>query len=350
MFALKAEDYCQVGDDLIMISMNYNLIYSVNIHTGKTTLKTMLPGINAFTYRVGAKVIMVEEKLWFFPMFNNRTIWRYDINDNSWENFSIKSCRLKDYGLFQAVEYKDRIFIVGSYPAIICYDKSDKSTRYIENVYSSLDPEKIYGCFRCDCVVKDDSFYMASIRSNHVLKFNMETLQYEWLEVGNANDRYSGIDFDGEFFYLPPRNDSSIIVWDGKEKTESYPLDPGIKGVEAAFLGAVDLGDTVIFPGFNIKQSIIFHKVARSQEIVDGQYSMYKHYGKRGYISQKVDGTMTIIDDDGHERTFSVGVSEDELYDFLKENEIDFMERMKRTTKESKGISLQLYLRYLKEK
>ena len=63
-------------------------------------------------------------------------------------------------------------------------------------------------------ILEDRYILMPLCNANAVLEFDMEEEKSEIYVVGKEGDSYSGICYDGEFYWLSPRHGGSIIKWD----------------------------------------------------------------------------------------------------------------------------------------
>lgn len=112
--------------------------------------------------------------------------------------------------------YKGRIFMVGaSFPAIAEYDIEKNDIVYHSEWFSSLKcyfKTKDNAIFR-KCTILNNYIYAPSCKGNAVLKFNMDTYEYRIYQVGDEKCNYSSICYDGENFWLSPRNAGGIVEW-----------------------------------------------------------------------------------------------------------------------------------------
>lgn len=320
---LEAEDCVLVDNTLIFIAKNINIVFSFDINTGEIRVLDSIPEENIFAERLGAKIVYWKNELIFAPMEAEK-IWIYDLEKHEWRGIFRKHM---GYGshvseMFQAVLNGDKLIIIGSnYPAIISLNLQTEEVDYIEQPYARLrEKQKQLGdCyFRCDYVRKNEYLYLASCLENLVLKFNMETYQYEWIEVGNATNRYVGITWDGENFWLAPRTNGTIVKWN-EECSEEYVLPQEFQKDKIYFAGAVYNDGNVIFPGrfepYTITLSTINPNI---MEVTQEQYLFYKRIEGDLLVSQKTDGEIQIQDKTGAIKRYNCTMAKKEFTKYLE--------------------------------
>ena len=259
------ENCITVDGKLIFIARDMNLVCSLNLETKETEIIGSIPQEYLFDYRLGAKIVSWQKKLIFIPL-NADKIWIYCTRTKAWEGIELEnrseaemSCKI-----FQATLYKDILYMFAySYQSIIKIDLKDKKVTYFDEIFVYL--KNKFGTsgmcyFHCDYAQKNSNIYLASCHANLVLKFDVATENYEWIEVGSKENKYSGIVWDGEYFWLVPRQSTAVVRWDGKDDVEEYDLPKEIKEMQGLFLGGVVLDNQIVFPGNKNKKTLILSK------------------------------------------------------------------------------------------
>lgn len=298
---LVAEDCVRVEDFIYFIAQNFNIICKIDIHTGKIDIVGSLPNENLLARRLGAKTIHYGDRLVFLPM-NSKKIWCLDIKNNSWQGYGIKDIDgfVGSYSMLDAVLYKDKVFIISChYPAIVVMDMLKEDLEYIYGPYTdrrNAFNEINDGYFRAGYVQKGNKLYIASCLKNEVLCLDMETYDYEYLNVGKEGYRYSGIDYDGEFFYLSPRRNNPVIRWNGKD--EEMEINVGLNGKEnsLSFAGVVCKDNEIIFPSLINNHSVIMEKCGEDYKVQTKKesYWFYKKVDNDTYVSLSRESILTI--------------------------------------------------------
>ena len=183
----------------------------------------------------------------YFPPFSAKQIAIYSIEDNAFEKVRYKTTEdtTNDGGDFsEAIAYGNYIyFIPRRYPAIIRLDTVTKELSYHSDWVEAL--EKLIGN------VWDVYFFfplsvgrtvmLAACGTNVVVEFDMEACTSIIHEVGKSGYRYSGICFDGECYWLSPRNNTPLVKWNPTtgETKEFIQLHTEDKGMQSSFLPCV---------------------------------------------------------------------------------------------------------------
>lgn len=319
------EDCVEIDGSLFFAARDFNCICSLDLKNGNLSLIDSFPQGSIFDYRLGAKTVAAGSRL-IFPPMRAQKIWSYDIEQKKWEGTERKQLTNGETAgeMFQAVEYSGKLFLIGcNYPAIICRDLQTQKTVYIEEPYCEWKKKGMQmadSYFRSDCAQKGNYLYLAACIDNLVLEFDMETYAYRWIEVGSAQNRYSGIAYDGKDFWLAPRCRTPIVKWDGENEWKEYPLPEEIlesKG-RFAFLGAIYAHGQVIFPGMEQPNTIVVNPCEDPQlTVVSGQYTFCKPYKDGLSIRQNTEGRIEILDADGVKQSFSCTIGVEEMRNYL---------------------------------
>lgn len=70
----------------------------------------------------------------------------------------------------------------------------------------------------------DHYIYLASCIDNRVLIVDIDKDTFGWRTVGKNVYRYSGIAYDGEQFWLAPRKEGNVLVWDGADECREIKI------------------------------------------------------------------------------------------------------------------------------
>ena len=341
-----AENCIMVNDKLIFVARDMNLVCSVNLETKETEVIGSIPQENMFGYRLGAKIILWKQKLIFVPLSADK-IWIYCLETKSWNGMRIRkrsedemSCKA-----FQATLYKDFLFMFAySYPSIIKIDLEERKVTYFDNIFSDI--KKEYGTtgicyFHCDYAQKNSDIYLASCHGNFVLKFDVATDNYEWMEVGSKGNKYSGIAWDGEYFWLAPRQSTAIVRWDGKDGVKEYELPKEIKEMQGLFLGGVAVNNQIVFPGNKNKKTLIFSEEGKvNMKIVDKQYIFYKRINDDCIVRQMVNGEMVKQGILGEVTTYIPKIEHGRISKFIKRSKEDINYFLIKPIKENNLLNL----------
>lgn len=333
LVTLLTEDCVQVENKIYFIARDINVVCSLDLNTQKVQIVDSIPEEDILASRLGAKIVHWRNELIFAPM-KAKKIWLYNLDTKEWHGIKRKEIGdKKENGLmFQAVLHGDKLFVIGSdYPAIICLDLLSEQTTYIESPYNRLKEVKekigdIY--FRHGYVQRGTRIYMASCLDNYVLEFDMETLKHQWIKVGSEKNRYSGITWDGENFWLAPRTNTPIVKWDGGNVVEEYSLPEGFEQEMTYFLGAVYDNGRIILPRMKNCAIDIVDLEKGKMKLDEKRYSFYHRADNQGIVGQTLDGIMEICDRKSRSVCFKCVIDKKKIAEYFFSKNIHLTERL----------------------
>lgn len=293
------EDCVRKEETLYFICRDFNIFCSMDIISGEISIIDSLPEGNARSRRLGAKIVNWKNQLYFAPMCAEK-IWRYDLDHKTWSGYERKVIDnwTESKEMFQAIAYEEKICFIGAYyPAIIIMDPLTEKMEYITAPYENrieLSEDKRDCWFRTDYVLVDNTLYLASCIDNTVFCFNMDTYEYEYKKVGSDTFSYSGITWDGDCFYLSPRKDGPIVIWDGKDEVTQIEIDIDNPKKKAVFGGAVSLGEKIVFPACFSRDTIELTKTNNDIKRIEKQYVFYKIIDDETVVNLDIEGNVEI--------------------------------------------------------
>lgn len=294
---ISMEDAVLVNNTAYFFSRYWNALYAANLETSKIELVGPMPEEDILAVRLCAGIMYHKEKLILVPM-TAKKIWIYDLKKNSWQGIERKYMANEDSHkeIFRAVEYKNNLFLIGSsYPAIIRMDLDNYGLEYWKEPYDFLasvrNNNECY--FRADHLLVNNQLFLASCLNSFVLRLNLDTFDFTWLQVGENGFRYSGITWDGENYWLSPRFGTPIVKWNGKNKTEYFTLPDGFNQNKYNFLGVQYDEGELIFPGMIHSHTIVINPDhSDNMEIRKEKYTFYRCFGSGRRISQTSTGLL----------------------------------------------------------
>ena len=172
-----------------------------------------------FPHRYRNEVIIYDKNS---ASFDKITLKPYDTYSNESRSFT-SGCVVGDDIFFPSVQY----------PAIVKLNTVSKEISYYSDWIEKLgnlitDNEKM---FFSGAIAVDNSIYLAACCANAVVELNLKTLKSTVYEVGNESNRFGGICYDGEYFWLSPRHSTPVVKWSPD------------KGVVKVFPGLVNEGE-----------------------------------------------------------------------------------------------------------
>ena len=247
---LTAEDIVRVGEKYYFVALEINALCELG-SDNKINVVGNIPDEDVYTRRVCSKLLTYANQLFLLPM-NGRKIWVYDLKMSSWESIEIDNSVVTEMKFMQGIVYKGKLILIGCYyPAIVLVDLNTRDVSYIKRPYielSALHREKCTNYFRCDCAVNSGKLYLASCLCNKVLVFDLESLEWDYFTVGNEGRLFSGITWDGEYYWISPKTDNVLVRWDGKDEYEEYVIEDEKCGNNFRFTGIIKTSEGLMMP------------------------------------------------------------------------------------------------------
>lgn len=344
---LLIKDCVRVGDTLYCISRDFNVVFSYDLLDEKIELLVSIPDQCANETEVCGGIDFYDGKLLLLPNKTN-SIWIYDLVEKTLSKIVRKEFpHYGTGGMLQTVRTGRTIYMVGSsYPAIIRFDEASESIKYITAPFEEANirlKNKTDAYFRTHHAIKGKDVYMASCMDNYILRFSLIDESYEWIKVGKADQRYAGIDYDGENFWMAPRKSGSIVVWDGKNRCEevAFPEGCGMKK-GCSYLGTVCFKDKVYIPNQCDAQS--FEISNNGIQLIEEQIVFMKKIKEDEMIYQLASGRGRIVRL-GNSRKISFEFDTNVLRRFFLKNNVRLF-NIKEKIIESEVLSLDMFLKY----
>ena len=344
---IAIEDCTRVGEELFFITKDINIICKMNIVSGHVHIVDSLPEEDVVGKRLGSKIVFYNDELFFAPM-EAKKIWRYNLKNGIWKGYERKVIdNWSPRGeMFQAISYKDKIFFIGAiYPAIVVLDLEKDELDYIESPYvknKKIAEIKKDGYFRSDYVQIEDTIFLASCLTNEVIKFNLETYETEYIEVGSKENCYAGIGYDGKVFYLAPRKITPIVVWDGLKSYRELNLPTEFLSKDGCIFGGVlcKNGNAYLPACFQATSLIITD--SDPIEIVQKQYYFHKFIGEDTFVSLDYEGVINIYESGNHYQHV-LHIDVDRVNAYLKGRKL-LMNSKTGIIQESEFVNLEVFL------
>lgn len=316
---LLVKDCAKDGNIFYFIASEMNLIFSLDVTSLEIKIVSMIPEKVSVKKEYLGSITVYQDEL-YIGSIETKDIWIYNLKKNEWKKLERKDLpHIGTGGLLQSFVYKNWIYMLGSsYPAIIKINSETKKMIYIEKPFEEKEKDNIDDAFfRAQHVIKDDVLFIPCCLDNTVLLFNLNTEEYEWHKVGSENNRYSGITFDGKNFWLSPRLNSPIVMWDGEKSIREFQLSYEYSVSQIYFGGCSKSGNNILFWNFVNNDSIRISIDTQTLEKDNNKYSLVKEFGDLT-VFQKENGKFEIYKDDA--KIFSLNLEMDYkvIKDFYK--------------------------------
>lgn len=306
---------------LYCTARNVNLIFSVDLKDGAIELVASIPEEDIRMDTSCGDIKIWHGKLIFSPN-TIKKLWIYDLASKHWDSIEI------DYphwgaGTFTQIHiYQDTAFLVGaSYTAIACINLRNNSCSYIETPYKEVTARysgERFFFFYFNGARVEDTLYLASCLDNFVLKFDLATRKHEWIEVGDKENTYSEIAWDGENFWLSPRQKGGIIKWDGGTGTEILPLSKTLDDEALYVWHIIYDGKNILLSNTFQLGSIVIDKQTNHLHFSEMSYSLLCQSDSEMFLTQTSDGNLLVRTKNLSDRTFLPTIDSDQLNLFFR--------------------------------
>lgn len=217
---LKTYDCCSVNGSIIFGICNFNAIGQYYFSSGKIELIAQIPNELPNAKDLIAQLLIWKENIICVPL-NAKNVCIYNRRIQKWTVIPLTYAEQKLKFMYGII-YKNYLYLFPcKYPTIVKINLETKKVFYLKEVMERfyLKNNEIYKpFFRSNIVCMGSILYAACCREDAVLQYDMASDVYQWLSVGVDFKGYAGIVWDGNYFWLAPKeNINKIVLWDGKK-------------------------------------------------------------------------------------------------------------------------------------
>lgn len=346
---LFAADAIKIGNYLFLFANYFNMLFSINLSNGEMDFLGGIPEEHIFSKGLTCKLVYIRERIIVVPLLAKK-IWIYSLKNGEWKSIEVEECKVYGRGTYfrQTIQHKGSLFFIGGhYPAILKMDFPSCKLTYLKEPflrYTELEESgELY--FRGDFVYKKGMVYLASGRDNTVLMYHLDTREYKWIEVGKKGNQYSGIMWDGNYYWLSPRKNTPIVKWDGYGSVVEYEIPEEKRVNDIAYAGIIKKNNQIIIPALSGSGAdTITLNNDGIMEFSKKEYIFYKETEKGDFIAQDSDGQILFTGADGVKRQYRCELSGEKLSALLDIANIDVNDIAGRINKENDALSLRLLL------
>jgi len=286
--SVRADTFFDDGQYLWVPSSEFNELFRVD---KQTMIAEYIGGFaEEYAQHLYLDIMGHGTKLYFAP-FNADHIGIYDKSKHVFEKLPLQHkeklswLRADSNGYFiKVLQYKQYLFFVAyTYPAIVRYDtesgemiycsgwlshveRAAKQSRHWPNRNQTLDFE---GLLRPGTVAVGSEIVLNLFVSNELMFFNMENLTYQFYKIGEPDERYFGVCYDGEHYWVAARTGNYIVKW--KRETQSYE--------KIEFPDYVRVGDSINYQALIYANGYVWlipHQASAALKINVRSHSVYK--------------------------------------------------------------------------
>jgi len=315
---LVSEDILHFEDKLYLFANNMNMLYSIEIETGCIELIGGIPNRNFYDKRLVAAIIEWKRCIYLIPLVSGN-IWIYSIDNKNWEEIEINSYENNWANSYfrNAVIFNDILYLFGGYyPAIVKVELTTKNVQYDFDVFAKRKKEEKDLFFRGTPVQVDDNVYLASAIDNSILKYSLTKSTYEWISVGKDGDKFSGIEWDGNNFWIAPRHNGMDIIKLTGTKEVRYSLPSELSLNNSVYIGICGINGMYVIPSRYGDTGAIQFNTDGTFKVTDKYYSVYKKKCDEILI-QDMNGNISFIDKKGTVKEYSGEMSADKVLEMI---------------------------------
>lgn len=200
-----------------------NLLCTMRLEEGTVTILSSIPEEKINQTGLSLKLECYDGKIIVTP-YMAKTIWSYDIQSGRWQKIGIRN-EEQECKFVSSVIYKDKLYLIPAlYKYIVRVNLKTYSVAYLEHIYAeyaALSSEE--ACrFACNYARCRDVLYIAEQQTNLMLRFDLATEKYTWLQIGNPGQIWLASAWDGTYFYFVPLTQGRLLRWDGQDEYVEY--------------------------------------------------------------------------------------------------------------------------------
>ena len=258
---LKAiiRDFIVKDNTIWFVTENVNGLFSMDLETDEVQLKGEIPFKGAFKEHLIASIAMDGDHLILVPGTGDNIV-KYDMRSGAFELISgsgqVTPKFIDSYSFYDSYNYEGTVYMIPlQHNALVKYNVECGTITENKKICAEFDKyitdkDKTY--FRFCTYVGDNILMLVPQSSNVFVKYNLKTDQYTFHRVGNEDNRYDDIAYDGSDYWLFLRK-GNILKWNEREGIiaafDRYP-DDFKHGEIRNFRMAVSFNhDIFLFPG-----------------------------------------------------------------------------------------------------
>jgi len=332
---LTADDFVEYKSELYFVPIECTVLCKIG-SSKSVEIVDRIPGEYIFKRETFSKIIVYEDVFYLIPKNGDR-LWSFNCILNEWKKYDLDLNGLK-YKFMDALVWDSKLVMIGCYvPNLVVFDLKTLKKEYLNipyEPYKKLNDLKKDAYYRRGHYLVNDSIYLASALTNEVCKINLKNGDIKRFIVGNHNNMYNGLFYDGNNFWLSPRNRSSIVKWDGMDKYQSISLPQNENATNALYLEPINIGTLIMIPAYTANYSIILKSDGKVDSISNQRYNVVKNIGNKK-VSITPKGYL-IVETDNLKNEFELDISkEDNFLNYY--SKMDY-EMMKKTVEKEKDI------------
>lgn len=248
-YNLKFFDFCMADKNMYFMSGDFSCLCNYNIFNKQLQLKCITDNEKFDQERLYGDMIKIDNKIVAAPMNSNK-IFIYDIISNKESYINLDNSQFSNFN--RLIKIDDNIYFIPTYyQGIIKYNvknnKYEILNKWVEE-FNRLSDNKEGFFTMFAAIAIDKSICIASAKSNIIMEYNTLSNTYEFYRVGDKDENYWDMAYDGESCWLIPNDGKQIIKWNYNTKKiikiNNYPNE--FNRVNNAFLRIIKCGKYMV--------------------------------------------------------------------------------------------------------
>ncbi len=298
---LRMENFLYHNNKIYFVDADLNLLCCASLDNKKVEIIDSIPEENINENYLASDIQIYKNKLIIIPNVAKK-LWIYDMDIRSWHGVDINTYKVEyiKYKFFQAVLWNNKLLLLGhQYPMNVRVDLDTEEIEYLDIPNEVSDGYNFTQnvLFRDGYVIKDNFLYAPTCGSNYVMKLNLNTCDTKWERVGEEDNRFSGIVWHENYFWLSSNNKDEIVKWDGKKSANVIKGTLNIKNTWN-YMGIVQHNGYLIVPALLGKQTM-YLDLNGDINYINACFNCFKKIENENLIlAQNRNGEMIIINED----------------------------------------------------
>ena len=255
-----------------------------------------IPGEYIYNRDSFSKLIIYDDVLFMIPK-NGEKLHSFNLKSKEWLTYDLGCSNVK-YKFMDALIWDNKIVMIGCYvPNLVLFDLNTQEMKFLNFPYEpfqEIQNKKKDAYYRRGHYLAGDNLYLASSLTNEVCEINLKNQNIKRYTVGNENNTYDGLLYDGGFFWISPRNRSNIVKWNGDDKYINISLPRDENASNCLCLEPISVESLIMIPAYGANNTILLERDGTINSLKSQKYIVVKKIGNIT-VSITNSGFMEII-------------------------------------------------------
>lgn len=254
---------------------------------------------------------LIGDTIYLIPAYCNQII-TYNTFSNEMGSIDIPSEFILDSksNYMASAVWEKYLFLFGvCVPYVLKIDTEKKAVvNHIE--LENINENDAY--FRKQSVIIDNIIYIPFCNQQTLLKMQLDTMQYELKHFGNEKLGYSGIcQKDGKFF-LAPRKDNDLLIWD-ESTGDIFFKKNSLVGSGLSYIGIEVVNGEVTLIPMSWKNNIV-----KDIKVYKGEYEFFRKQDNIFLMYDKLSKMVLILGE--RNESYSIRLTRDQCKNIIAED------------------------------